>query len=107
VERHKQQGAALVRQPGRTGDGKADRAIDDLRTDIGALRSPFLRGSLTKSIPIEAGENTIAHGLSQKPLGWWVTRAIGGAPRLQEVSSDADRLVLRSDTAATVDLWVF
>lgn len=107
MERHKQQGTTPVRQSGRTGESKTDRAIDDLREGLGALRSPFLRGSLTKSIPIEAGENTIAHGLSQKPLGWWVTRAIGGAPRLQEVSSDADRLVLRSDTAATVDLWVF
>lgn len=107
MERYKQRSAAPVRQSGRTGDGKTDRAIDDIRTDVGGLRAPFLRGSLTKSIPLEAGENTFAHGLSQKPLGWWVTRAIGGAPRLQEVSSDEDRLVLKSDTAATIDMWVF
>lgn len=92
----------------RTGDATNDRALDEVRGSVAQLdRSPFLRGTLTAGITIVAGENRIPHGLSRKPGGWWVTRAQGAAPRLFETESDENYIVLRSDTAALIDLWVF
>jgi hypothetical protein len=74
------------------------------------LAEPIVSGNLLSNISLKVGDNVINHGLGTKLQGYIVILKSGLAGIYDKQSSNQMAnltLVLNSDTAITVSLWVF
>lgn len=74
------------------------------------LANPIMQGTLLRNISLINGQNTINHLLDRPLLGWFVTRqnALANIYDAQNGNSMPNlTLVLVSDAAVTIDLYVF
>lgn len=74
------------------------------------LQTPMIGGKTLKSVSLNAGTNTINHGLGYALSGWFVTRIRAQSAIYDEQDSNQSpdkTLVLNSQNACTVDLYVW
>lgn len=75
-----------------------------------ALNNPLLSGNILESISLESGTNVVNHKLNRKLMGWFFTRIDAAAEVYDEQDTNTnpyETLILVSDAAVTVDLYVF
>jgi hypothetical protein len=74
------------------------------------LRNPLIQGRLMEGVQLQVGDNTLDHLLGRKLQGWMITR-IDAAAQVYDKQATNQRpqltLVLNSNAAAVVSLWVF
>lgn len=93
-----------------TNFGPAQGVFDSVVTLLKQLIGiPLLNGRLIRDVSFDGGSNIVVkHGLGRLPLGWvTVRRTYGSGDVESEVSRNKTDLVLYSDSAFTVDIWVF
>lgn len=71
-----------------------------------AASCPILAGRAVE-VRTKIGEVVVEHKLGRAPLGWFPVGMTEAHANLFETTRDSKRLVLLSDAAASVVLWVF
>lgn len=92
-----------------------DRNVNQLQSNINnslapLLNNPVLMGSILTSQALGIGSNTIVHKLNRQLQGWFIVRqrALANIYDTQDSNaSPATYLLLTSDAAVTVDIYVF
>lgn len=93
-----------------------DRTINQLQQNIAQAVQPLLSnaqnlGGLLTSISLNVGSNTINHGLDRTLQGWSIVRLRSTFAQIYDTQdsnqSPSKTLLLTSDTAVVVDIYVF
>ncbi len=93
----------------------ADRILSQLQTSWAALLNPILnqpqsQGVILPNVPLANGATTVNHLLGRKLQGWEVIRKRAKASIWDNQDSNQTptlTLILQSDAAVVVDLFVF
>lgn len=93
-----------------------DRTINQLQQNIKQAVQPLLSnaqnlGATLTSISLAVGSNTINHGLDRTLQGWSIVRLRNTFAEIYDTQdanqSPAKTLLLTSDTAVVVDIYVY
>lgn len=92
-----------------------DQPTNQLQQNILSVINPLLSanpelfGNLLTNQALTVGKNTITTGLTQSLIGWIIVRKRGLANiyDIQDSNNTIGTLILNTDTAVSVDLWVF
>lgn len=92
-----------------------DRVINQLQNSIAQVlrpivQNPLVNGSILTGVELAIGANTINHGLNRTLQGWFVIGQGSAASLYDSQSSNTQAsktLILVSDAAVTVNLYVF
>ena len=68
---------------------------------------PLMSGFALTGVKLAAGDNTVYHRLSRKPVGWFVTDSTVAAAAPFRKSWDEKALVLTAAVDGVVDIWVY
>lgn len=92
-----------------------DRNVNQLQQNVTqavnpVLKNPIVFGTILTNVQLTAGTNTISHGLGRTLQGWFEVRKRADASIYDNQDSNgspAQTLILVSDVAVSINLYVF
>lgn len=88
-----------------------DRVLDNIQNEASLkikeiTNKEIVNGRLINKVVIGATDTTIEHGLQREIVGFFIVNKAVFADVIT-IAKDKKKLILRANTAVTVDLWVF